>query len=61
MHIRIQGEQDTLCGEAGILMEITQSEFNKNPDRSPYGPQVPEENCCSECLRIWQERPFLPE
>src|SRR5580658_1528458 len=61
MHIRIQGEQQTLCGTDGISMEITRSDFGVHPDRSPFGPQVLEENRRSECIRIWRERPFLPK
>jgi hypothetical protein len=56
MHIRIQGEQETLCVAAGVSMEITRSEFNRHPDCSPFGPQISEHDRCPDCLKAWRER-----
>jgi hypothetical protein len=61
MHIKIQGEQQTLCCAVGPSMEVPRSEFNRHPDLSPFGPQIPEHERCPDCLKTWRERPFLPE
>jgi Uma2 family endonuclease len=59
VHIRIVGEEDTICGMAqpeDTIMEVSKSELitsQQPPKRSPFGERTPDR--CRDCLKLWQQ------